>query len=165
MPTPPPPSLLPPTPPNSITPTPAVDSLSPVPVPEHHACARARGDAPGSGAGAVVFNQGREGVRRKSRRIVDFDFIMDASLDPVQVALIALRIPKVSVRADGTTCNNARLMRWFIRQCNGDDGIFRDLVYQQWRENTLDGVPDNAAAAFQRKLNRTLDELRREGLA
>ena len=123
----------------------------PVPVPVPRACACVRGEPDGTGAGAVGFRQMKgTGTVRTAYRI-DRDFIMDPSHDAVQIALIALAIPKTSVGTDGRTYNNPRLMRWMIPRIGGEDA-FRELVYEQWRENTIDGRPRNSAAAFMAKL-------------
>ena len=77
---------------------------------------------------------------------------MNPAYDPVQIALLVLGIPKLTPGH-----NNARLMRWAIRTIGEE--VFRDLVYRQWRENSLDGSANNAAAAFQRKLNNAVSAM------
>ena len=122
----------------------------PEPVPEHHARAGARArtceGASRSGSGAVDIRQRISGAGSASRVRIDRDFIMDPAHDAVQIALLVLRIPEVT-----QPYNNARMMRWALRIVGEEE--FRDLVYRQWRENTLDGSAKNAAAAFQAKLN------------
>ena len=77
---------------------------------------------------------------------------MDPALDPVQVAMLTLRIPRISTDANGREYNNARIMRWALVRIGEE--AFRELVYQQWRENEIDGLPRSTAAAFMAKLNR-----------
>ena len=137
------------------------NSAVPVPV-----IARARtyaGAGAGAGAaaqptraGAVDFRHAigaGAGTASRSTRI-NRDLIMDASHDPVQVAMLALRIPQTSTGSDGTTFNNARMMRWALRRIG--EQRFRELVYMQWRENEIDGKPRSTAAAFQSKLTAAL---------
>jgi hypothetical protein len=122
----------------------------PEPVPEHHARAgarsRTREGAFRSGSGAVDIRQRISGAGSANRVRIDRDFIMDPAHDAVQIALLVLRIPEVT-----PPYNNARMMRWALRIIGEEE--FRDLVYRQWRENSLDGSAKNAAAAFQAKLN------------
>ena len=122
----------------------------PEPVPEHHArtCAGAgaREEASRSGAGAVDIRHGISGAGSANRVKVDRDFIMNPEYDAVQIALLVLHIPESM-----PGYNNARMMRWALRIVGEEE--FRDLVYRQWRENSLDGSAKNAAAAFQAKLN------------
>ena len=88
--------------------------------------------------------------------MADADFILKGwredgtRTDPVQVALVALGMPRVVTLPDGRTINHARIMRWYIRIIGED--AFRDLVYRQWRENAIDGEPRNRSAAFMAKL-------------
>ena len=130
----------------------------PEPVPEHRAraCARtcagagagacAREGASRSGSGAVDIRHGSSGSGSANHVKIDRDFIMDPAYDAVQVALLVLHIPETT-----PGYNNARIMRWALRNIGEEE--FRDLVYRQWRENTLDGSARNPAAAFQAKLN------------
>ena len=89
---------------------------------------------------------------------MDARFILDGDMgdgrrnDPVQMAMVALRIPKTSQDRDGRTYNNARLMRGAVSRFGEE--AFRETVYRQWRENEVDGYPRSTAAAFQAKLNR-----------
>ena len=76
---------------------------------------------------------------------------MDPALDPVQVAMLTLRIPRISTDANGREYNNARIMRRALASIGEE--AFRELVYMQWRENEIDGLPRSTAAAFQAKLN------------
>ena len=90
-----------------------------------------------------------DGYRRDGRRN-----------DPVAVAMFALGIPRSSgMRQNGIPYTNAGLMRWLIPQVGGEDA-FRQLVYQQWRENAIDGEPRSRAAAFMAKLYAVRDELK-----
>ena len=127
-------------------------SPAPVPVPDHHACARACEDSQplGTGSGSVDFLESgfRSGAARRVK--IDRDFILFAEYDPVSIALKTLGIPKISTDETGRQYNNARLMRWAIRIIGED--WFRELVYLQWCENRCDGKPNNIAAAFQAKL-------------
>ena len=61
--------------------------------------------------------------------------------DPVQTALYVFRLPLMS-----NGYNNAKLMRWHLRRLGEE--TFRQLMYDQWRENDVDGSPRNVAAAF-----------------
>jgi hypothetical protein len=135
-------------------------SPAPVPVPEPFARTRtgagaaAHGPASRSGSGAVDIRQDSfgSGSGAEKRVKVDHDFIMNPAYDPVQIALLVLGIPKLTPGH-----NNARLMRWAIRTIGEE--VFRDLVYRQWRENSLDGSANNAAAAFQAKLNNAVSAM------
>ena len=80
--------------------------------------------------------------------------------DPVAVAMFALGIPRSSgMRRNGIPYTNAGLLRWLIPQVGGEDA-FRQIVYQQWRENAIDGEPRSRAAAFMAKLYAVRDELK-----
>ena len=133
---------------------------APVPVPEPFARTRtgagagAHGAASrsGSGAGDIRQDSFGSGSGAEKRVKVDHDFIMNPAYDPVQIALLVLGIPKLTPGH-----NNARLMRWAIRMIGEE--VFRDLVYRQWRENSLDGSANNSAAAFQRKLNNAVSAM------
>ena len=108
--------------------------------------ARARvGESPGPGP--VDVGKSNDGVQRVP---ISYDLIMDESHDPVQIALLVLRIPKKSIGSDGRRYNNARIIRWYVSRIG--EQFFRELVYQQWRENVIDGVPKNITAAFMTKL-------------
>ena len=128
--------------------------ISPAPVPDHRACARACEDSQplGTGSGSVDFLESgfRSGAGAARRVKIDRDFILFAEYDPVSIALKTLGIPKISTDETGRQYNNARLMRWAIRIIGED--WFRELVYRQWCENRCDGKPNNTAAAFQAKL-------------
>ena len=72
----------------------------------------------------------------------------------MSVALNVLRIPSV-VMEGGKSYNNARIIR---RKCGmiGEEA-FRELVWQQSRENKIDGEPRSRVRAFMAKLNRYTD--------
>ena len=108
--------------------------------------ARARGASrPGSGSVDFVKVKGT-GTAVK----IDRNFILDETHDPVQVALVVLRIPKASIGANGREYNNASIMRWYVRAIGEE--AFRQLLYRQWRENAIDGEPRSRAATFMAKL-------------
>ena len=156
-------------------------SAVPEPVPVHHAGAHVRAQedrAPsrppiGTGTGTVGFRQDfgtgtgsveiRPGVtfRLESFHILDGRREDGTRNDPVSVALVALRLPKIATYPDGRSYNNARLMRWYLKQIGED--AFRELLHQQWRENAVDGDPHSRAAAFMAKLYAVRDELKGVG--
>ena len=61
--------------------------------------------------------------------------------DAVQTALYVLGIPLLS-----NGYNNAKVLRWHLRRLGEE--TFRQLVYDQWRENDIDGAPDSVIRAF-----------------
>ena len=93
-----------------------------------------------------------------STRRIDYNFIMDPRRDPVQAAMIALNIPATRLW-NGKVYTHAGLMRWLIPQVGGE-GVFRELVYQQWCENNTDGAPRSCAAVFFAKLYARRDAMR-----
>ena len=114
------------------------------------------GSGSGSGTGARACEASRSGsvgFRQKngsgSVRICR-DLFFDPLYDPVQITLLALRLPQRSTAESGKTYNNARIMRSYVRRIGED--AFRQLAYQQWRENAVDGEPRSRAAAFMSKL-------------
>ena len=132
----------------------------PVPVQIARACTHAQGTQPteGTGTGTVknevqgtgmvkneVQGTGTGTVRR--RITIDDEFILHGynekglRYDPVQTAMIVFRLPLYS-----NGFNNPRLLRWHLRKLGEEN--FRQLVYDQWRENGIDGNPRNTAAAF-----------------
>ena len=151
-------------------------SAVPESVPVHHAGARTHEEPHGTGAGAgsVGLRQNNFGtgtangvsmqIRPGTYFRVTPDFILDGHMsdgrrnDPVQVALLVLGIPQCSVHPNGRRYNNARIMRWYLRQIGEEN--FRQIVYQQWRENAIDGEPRSRAAAFMAKLYAVRDELK-----
>ncbi len=82
---------------------------------------------------------------------VDRDFILNGAMpgggfnDPVQMTLVALKLPAVSV-VDGVRYGNARIFRYYVDRLG--EQTYRELVYQQWRINCIDGTPQNTASAF-----------------
>ena len=142
-------------------------SPAPVPVPDHHACARAYEDSQplGTGSGAVDFLESgfRSGSGAARRVKIDRDFILYAEFDPVAIAMQVLGIPKLSTTASGKPYNNPRLMRWALRIIGEE--WFRELVYRQWCENRCDGAAKNTAAAFQAKLYAAKDEFMAQSAA
>ena len=75
---------------------------------------------------------------------------MDVRRDAVEVALTALRIPRMNI-VGGRSFNNARILRWSLERVGED--AFREAVWRQLRENASDGEPHSVPAAFQAKLN------------
>ena len=65
--------------------------------------------------------------------------------DAVQTTLYVFRVPTVS-----NGYNNARILRYYLRRLGEEN--FRQIVYQQWRENDVDGEPRSKIAALMRKL-------------
>ena len=133
----------------------SLNSTDPDPVPIARTYAPAQGTPPGqrTETGTVktgVFGTGTETAPRR-RPLVDAKFILDGyspegiRYDAVQTAMVALDIPPVS---NGR--NNARILRYHLRRM--DEETFRQIVYQQWRENAIDGLPRNVAAALTAKL-------------
>lgn len=126
----------------------------PVPVPIARTPAPAQGTPPDerTGTGTVCLRNSRTGTAQGRRRpTVDAEFILhgynDQGLryDPVQTAMVALGIPQCS-----NGCNNALTLRWHLRRLGEEN--FRQLVYDQWRENRIDGAPRNVMAALTVKL-------------
>ena len=89
---------------------------------------------------------------------MDADFIRDWRRDPVAAAMIALHIPQTTVW-NGNTYYNEKILRRLMRQIGGED-VFRELVYQQWRENNADGAPRSYPAVFFAKLYARRDAMR-----
>ena len=109
---------------------------------------------------SVGFRQVVESVSvsESDPRRVDADFIRDWRRDPVAAAMIALHIPQTTVW-NGNTYYNEKILRRLMRQIGGED-VFRELVYQQWRENNADGAPRSYAAVFFAKLYARRDAMR-----
>ena len=101
---------------------------------------------PRKGQGKVGFRQ----TDGKGKVRICRDLFFDPLYDPVQIALLALRIPQQFADANGKTYNHARIMRSYVRRIGED--AFRQLAYRQWRENVVDGEPRSRAAAFMAKL-------------
>ena len=110
-----------------------------------------KNDVQGTGTGTVkneVQGTGTgTGTGTVSRRPkIDAELILhgyheNGRYDPVQTALYVFRLPLMS-----NGYNNAKLMRWHLRRLGEE--TFRQLMYDQWRENDVDGSPRNVAAAF-----------------
>ena len=105
-----------------------------------------------TGTGTVNFGNSGTGTGTTPRRIaVNAEFILHGynaqglRYDPVETAMAIFRIPKIS---NGR--NNARILRWHVRRLGEE--TFRQIVYDQWRENNIDGGPDLVIAALTRKL-------------
>ena len=107
---------------------------------------RAREEPTGSDSGPVDLRQTN---LSSGSALINHDFIFDERYDPVQIALVALQIPR-SITWCGKTYNYPRIMRWYLRYI--DETLFRQLAYKQWRENTIDGEPRSRAATFMAKL-------------
>jgi len=85
-----------------------------------------------------------------SRPTVDAELILHGyhehgRYDAVETALLALGIP-----ATIPGRNHALILRWHLRRLGEEN--FRQIVYEQWRENKIDGVPRNTMAALTVKL-------------
>ena len=109
------------------------------PVPVHIARTRvhAQGTPPTESTGTGTVSR---------RPKIDAELILhgyheNGRYDPVQTALYVFRLPLMS-----NGYNNAKLMRWHLRRLGEE--TFRQLMYDQWRENDVDGSPRNVAAAF-----------------
>ena len=105
-----------------------------------------------TGTGTVNFGNSGTGTGTTLRRIaVNAEFILHGynaqglRYDPVETAMAIFHIPKIS---NGR--NNARILRWHVRRLGEE--TFRQIVYDQWRENNIDGGPDLVIAALTRKL-------------
>jgi len=108
--------------------------------------------SPGPGPVKTDVESPGPGPSQSRRRIrIDAELILHGynaqglRYDPVETAMVVLGIPKVS-----NGYHNARIMRYYVRLLGED--AFREIVYQQWRENSVDGKPNNVAAAFMDKL-------------
>ena len=117
-----------------------------------HAQGTPPSDGPGPGPVKTDVESPGPGPSQSRRRIrIDAEFILHGynaqglRYDPVETAMVVLGIPKES-----NGYHNARILRYYVRRLGEDS--FRDLVYQQWRENSIDGTPHNVAAAFMDKL-------------
>jgi len=136
----------------NINPSPSL-SIAPAHAP-------AQGTPPDGGRGKgrdCLSNSGRGRGSAQGRRItVNAEFILHGynaqglRYDPVQTALVALGIP-----ARTPERNYALIFRWHLRRVGEE--AFREIVYEQWRENQIDGAPRNVAAAFTVKLFRAAE--------
>ena len=124
-----------------------------MPVPIARACTHAQGTQPteGTGTGTVKNDVQGTGTGTVSRRPkIDAELILhgyheNGRYDSVQTALYVFRLPLMS-----NGFNNAKLLRWHLRRLGEEN--FRQIVYEQWRENKIDGVPRCTMAALTRKL-------------
>ena len=139
------------------------NSLFTEPEPEHiaHTRAHAQGTRPangsGSGSGSGCNNNlssgsgsgsGSGSVQR--RPTVDAELILHGyhamgRYDAVQTAMYVFNIPLMS-----NGYNNARILRYYLRRLGEEE--FRQIVYEKWRENNIDGAPQNATTALMSKL-------------
>ena len=101
-----------------------------------------------TGTGSVNIGNSGTGKGTAPRHIaVSAKFILDGynaqglRYDPVETAMAVFRIPKIS---NGR--NNARILRWHVRRLGEE--TFRQLIYDQWRENAIDGAPESVIRAF-----------------
>ena len=127
----------------------------PVPVPIARTHAPAQGTPPDgrTGTGTVCLrNSGTgTGTAQGHRPTVNAELILHGynaqgtRYDAVQTALYALGIP---LESNGR--NNASILRWHLRRIGEEN--FRQIVYEQWRENQIDGAPRNVVAALTVKL-------------
>jgi len=137
----------------------------PVPVPIAHTRAHAQGTPPpnctGTGTGKPNQRTGTGTERLRSsgtgtgtaltRPTVNAELILHGynaqglRYDAVQTTLYVFGLPTVS-----NGYNNARILRYYLRRLGEEN--FRQIVYQQWRENDIDGAPRNKIAALMRKL-------------
>ena len=109
-------------------------------------------EASRKGKGQVGFRQ----MNGKGKEVVNREFFFNPLYDPVQIAIVGLGIPRLFTDANGKTYNHPRIMRWYIRIIGEE--CFRQLAYQQWRENAIGGEPNSRAAAFMAKLYAAKDE-------
>lgn len=115
---------------------------------------------PQTGSGSVAFRHfsGSGTVPEMPRRhipitkeLILYGEIGDGRIvDPVQTALLVLRVPTIDT-VNGVTYNNARIWRSILHDIG--ERAFRDALYRQYRENDIDGNPRSRAATFQAKLN------------
>ena len=109
-----------------------------------------KNDVNSTGTGTVKNDVNSTGTGTVSRRpVIDAELILHGyhqkgRYDPVQTALYVFRLPLMS-----NGFNNAKLLRWHLRRLGEE--TFRQLMYDQWRENDIDGSPRNVAAAFMRR--------------
>ena len=61
---------------------------------------------------------------------------------------------KAAVQLFGGNESDRCLWGWYCGHMGRD--VFRELVYQKWRENEVEGQPRNPAAAFQKLLKLAL---------
>ena len=136
----------------------------PVPVPIARTYTPAQGTPPpngtgtgtgkpdlGTGTGTECISSSGTGTGASlSRPTIDSKLILhgyheQGRYDAVQTTLYVFRVPTVS-----NGYNNARILRYYLRRLGEEN--FRQIVYQQWRENDVDGEPRSKIAALMRKL-------------
>ena len=99
-----------------------------------------------TGTGTVCLRSSGTGTVRRSITI-DNELILHGyneqglRYDAVQTALYVLGIPLYS-----NGYNNAKVLRYHLRRLGED--TFRQLVYDQWRENDIDGSPRSVISAL-----------------
>ena len=109
----------------------------------------------GKGENARASGKGEADIRQlagkgEAGRSLEWEDVMDPRRDAVELAIAALRIPHVNVM-DGKRYNNARILRWSLDRVGEE--AFRRTLWEQLRENGIDGLPRSTAATFQGKLN------------
>ena len=128
------------------------------PEPEHIARTRAhaQGTRPANGSGSGCISNSGSGSGSGSgsvqhRPTINAELILHGyseqgiRYDAVQTAMYVFNIPLMS-----NGYNNARILRYYLRRLGEDD--FRQIVYEKWRENIVDGTPQNAITALMSKL-------------
>ena len=115
-----------------------------------------------TGTGSVNIGNSGTGTGTAPRLIaVSAKFILDGynsqglRYDPVETAMAVFRIPRIS---NGR--NNARILRWHVRRLGEE--TFRQLIYDQWRENAIDGAPESAIRAFTARCFKAKESTRNE---
>lgn len=66
---------------------------------------------------------------------------------------------KIAVMIFHGNDDNRRLWGWYCREMGRER--FREILYQKWRENEIDGMPRNPPAAFQATLCAALPKKKR----
>ena len=101
-----------------------------------------------TGTGTVCVRSSGTGTGTVRRSItIDNELILHGyneqglRYDAVQTALYVLGIPLYS-----NGYNNAKVLRYHLRRLGED--TFRQLVYDQWRENDIDGSPRSVISAL-----------------
>ena len=101
-----------------------------------------------TGTGTVCLRSSGTGTGTVRRSItIDNELILHGyneqglRYDAVQTALYVLGIPLYS-----NGYNNAKVLRYHLRRLGED--TFRQLVYDQWRENDIDGSPRSVISAL-----------------
>ena len=113
-------------------------------------CLRSSGTGTGTGT-ECLRSSGTGTGTALSRPTINAELILHGynalglRYDAVQTTLYVFRLPTVS-----NGYNNARILRYYLRRLGEEN--FRQIVYQQWRENDVDGEPRSKIAALMRKL-------------